>query len=933
VDIGKTFTWTSGTPTATATTTADAVGVTGAGNGFNFTVPAGVGANRRLNVYVGVADGSSGTLTATLSDGSAAATTQTLTSAAGEGAKTAVITLDFASGLADQALNVQWVSNGGQVVLGGASFVETNAPTAPVITATGTGHGKIGIQWSKIANATSYVVQKAPDVAGAPGTFANFATVNAGILGVSDTVNPGGRFHYRVQAVNAIGSSVFSAPDDATAGNILLRGVIATFTDTAGGLVTRYDNGTGSGARNRGPIDYNWGNNAPVASGITADNFQSRFDGKIMPDFTELYTFFAETDDNAAIFIDINQNDSFEANERVMLDGTGHGMGNLRGQNESFYGHPDWLGGVPLVAGQQYKFRFTQAEGGGGAGAALWWGSPSQVLQVVPLASITPTTTGQPPQGTTVLTADTTLLNRGLLRWIYTGPDAASLLAWSIERAPDVAGAPGAFAVISSVPGDAPGFIDPTSAAGTKYWYRVSPINLGGVGTVSNVDDATTSTNVVGNGARAHFYDNAVPTPGGVAAKNPDFGPVSTTSVIHPTINFDFGNNAPTGAPAGFGVDTFATRWSFTVKPELTENYTFYADTDDGYRMFLDGKLLANADHLERRGGLGNRFVMGPYALEAGKEYTIVYDMIEDGGGAGARLFWSSPTLQPEIVPTAAMTALGTPPDTTPPKVIGLFLDRPLPAGIPYTSKSRIHIQFSEDVRNSFSADALTFFNLSSGEFLSLDAQLDYLGWDAATNSAIVAFPGDADLDGVITDGNWQLEIKSQIPTGDLGAPGVFDYYGNYLDGNGDGVGGDNFTGNFYKYNGDLQVDYNGNTLADRTVNFIDYQILSRNFGKANPAPSEGDLDYDGDIDNADFMILRSRYNTSLPAAPVPAVTPAPKPVPVTTTPVRPKPPVRQPAPTPKPVSVARSATVASPAPQTRFATKRITGIKDVLAT
>jgi hypothetical protein len=937
---GKTFSWSDGHPTSSASATPTGVAVSGAGNGFRFTVPASISPPRQLRVYVGVADGASGTLSATMSDGTATAS-QAISDTAADGQPSFVMaTLNFASGTAGQTMQVDWVSGGGEIILKAAEWVENATPAASTLSAVGTGHGKISVQWNDVGNEASYVLERAPDVGGNPGAFADLVTLPANTVNYLDLVNPGDKFHYRLRATNLAGSTL-SAVSTATAPSILPRGLTATYFDNdnwTGASITRLDQGAERpGNDGRGPIAFFWGAGSPDPR-IGADTFSSRWDGFVIPDFTQLYTFFADTDDGARIYVDVNEDGTFQGDERIFIDTTGHGVGTQRSSTDPVYGSALYLGGVPLIAGHAYKFRFEQTEGGGDAGARAFWQSPSTPNQIIPLSNTKPEPRGVAAIGGTTITADSTLLNATSVKWTYTGADSTEILGFSVERAPNNNGSPGAFQEIGS--GTGTGFVDRNVTAGTRYFYRVRPFTLGGGGSYSNVDDVVITNNVVGNGARAHYFDAPTLAPGNPAdPKNPILGPVWPVSSVDPQINFNWGAGAPAGAGPGFGPDGFITRWTFKLKPEFTEAYTFYADTDDGYRLFVDGRLIPEGDHMEIRRGLGLRSPIGPFSLEAGKEYTLVYDMVEEGGDAGARLFWSSPSLPQELVPTAAMTALGTPLDLQGPRIVGLHLDRPLPAGVPYTSKSRLHIQFSEDVKNSFTADTLTFFNNTTGEFFLGDQHLDYIGWDPATNSAIVTFPeANRVSPGVIEDGNWSVTILSTIAVGNAGAPGIHDLFGNFLDGNGDGTNGDFFEGGFYKYKGDTQVDFNGNPLPDKKVDFIDYQVLQKNFGKFQPAPSEGDFDYDGDVDFDDFKALEQQFGTLAPGAPVPVVAPAPTPVPVTTapkpTPTRPAPPTRKPA--PKPVTVAkpapRSAAVAVRAPQTRFATKRITGVKDVLA-
>src|SRR6476619_7496964 len=69
---------------------------------------------------------------------------------------------------------------------------------------------------------------------------------------------------------------------------------------------------------------------------------------------------------------------------------------------------------------------------------------------------------------------------------------------------------------------------------------------------------------------------------------NPDItSPVF--SRLDPNIDFNWGDAAP---GPGMGADSFSVRWTGWVKPRYTETYTFYVNSDDGVRVWLNGVLI-----------------------------------------------------------------------------------------------------------------------------------------------------------------------------------------------------------------------------------------------------------------------------------------------------------------------------------------------------
>ena len=108
-------------------------------------------------------------------------------------------------------------------------------------------------------------------------------------------------------------------------------------------------------------------------------------------------------------------------------------------------------------------------------------------------------------------------------------------------------------------------------------------------------------------------------------------------------IDFDFGAGPPS---ANLGADQFAVRWSGQVLADRTEAYTFYTQTDDGVRLWVNGVQLVNdwTDH----GIVENR---GTINLVAGRKYDLVMEYYDNGGGAFARLLWSSLGTPKAVIP------------------------------------------------------------------------------------------------------------------------------------------------------------------------------------------------------------------------------------------------------------------------------------------
>jgi hypothetical protein len=94
----------------------------------------------------------------------------------------------------------------------------------------------------------------------------------------------------------------------------------------------------------------------------------------------------------------------------------------------------------------------------------------------------------------------------------------------------------------------------------------------------------------------------------------------------------------------------FCVRWSGQILPRYSDSYTFTTMSDDGIRVFVDGKKLIDdwTDH-------GPTEDSGTVSLESGKRYDLTIEYFQGGSTACAKLMWSSPKQAQEVVPTSQL--------------------------------------------------------------------------------------------------------------------------------------------------------------------------------------------------------------------------------------------------------------------------------------
>ncbi len=183
--------------------------------------------------------------------------------------------------------------------------------------------------------------------------------------------------------------------------------------------------------------------------------------------------------------------------------------------------------------------------------------------------------------------------------------------------------------------------ISPQTLGGTTYTFAGWSDGGAAAHTISTPASNTTYNATftaipsgTGNGLSGVYYDNQ------------NFTGTSVTRV-DPTVNFDFGSGAPV---AGIGPDTFSVRWTGQVQAQFTQTYTFYTQSDDGVRLYVNNQLVV--DNFTDHGLTENS---GTIALVAGQRYDIRMEFYENGGLAVAKLLWSSPSTPKAVVPQSQL--------------------------------------------------------------------------------------------------------------------------------------------------------------------------------------------------------------------------------------------------------------------------------------
>ncbi|MCD9024984.1 beta-glucanase [Cohnella silvisoli] len=108
-------------------------------------------------------------------------------------------------------------------------------------------------------------------------------------------------------------------------------------------------------------VNFDWGYGSPMTS-MGADTFSVRWTGKVMPQYTETYTFYTSSDDGVRLWV----NNQLIINKWVDQAAT------------------EWAGTIQLTAGQKYDIKLEYYDNTEDAVAKLSWSSASRSKQIVP---------------------------------------------------------------------------------------------------------------------------------------------------------------------------------------------------------------------------------------------------------------------------------------------------------------------------------------------------------------------------------------------------------------------------------------------------------------------------------------------------------------------------------------------------------------------
>ncbi len=145
----------------------------------------------------------------------------------------------------------------------------------------------------------------------------------------------------------------------------------------------------------------------------------------------------------------------------------------------------------------------------------------------------------------------------------------------------------------------------------------------------SVLDTITPDSNIPGDGLTGRYYNGE------------NFEQLVGTRTDN-SINFNFYTSSPEFP--GLNTEHFSVRWDGKIKPQYSEVYTFKLIHDDGVRLWIDGQLIIDNWNQSPQTSIGQ------IALTANTLPSIRLEYFNYTSIGSCKLFWSSPSLEEQIV-------------------------------------------------------------------------------------------------------------------------------------------------------------------------------------------------------------------------------------------------------------------------------------------
>lgn len=389
-------------------------------------------------------------------------------------------------------------------------------------------------------------------------------------------------------------------------------------------------------------VEFDWGNQNTPAPGINGTNWSASWQGKILANYTETYTFYLTADDGVRLWV----NDQLLIDSWQPQDATTH------------------TATINLQAGQWYSFRMDYYQVAGDSGVKVEWSSDHQARGVIPSSQFTHANSapvnsvpdGQTTDENTPLVFSTANGNAicvtdsdavyGPLQVTLTVDHGGLTLNGATNLTFLVGDGTGDstmtfYGSLADINAALEGLTYTPAATSGSYipsatlqitTNDMAPALTGGAKTATSTVHIDITAPWQYNGLLGTYYSNADFT--GTAYQRVDSG-----------INFEWGYSNPSPMP-GIGPNNWSARWQGTITADNTETYTFYVSGDDGFRLYVNNQLLIDRTDNHSR----DITYSATIDLVAGQAYSFRLDYRQDWSEAAIKVEWSSASQVREVI-------------------------------------------------------------------------------------------------------------------------------------------------------------------------------------------------------------------------------------------------------------------------------------------
>ena len=372
---------------------------------------------------------------------------------------------------------------------------------------------------------------------------------------------------------------------------------------TGTGLRGDYFNGTNFQtpvlSRTDATVNFTWAGSP--ATGVNADAFSVRWSGKVVPGYSQTYTFSVTSDDGVRLSV----------NGQQII-------------NRWTTGSATATGTIALTANQEVPIVLEYFDSTGAASVKLSWQSASLPKQIIPKNRLFPAIANVAPE-VFPPAAQVGVVGENASLHINAADANGDALSYTATGLPAGLSMNATTGLISGTYSTAGTF----SATITASDSRLST-------SVTLPWTVTPAAN--GSGLHANYFN-------GRDLETPVFDRIDAT------VNQNWGAGSPDPRIAA---DNFSVRWSGEILPQFNETYTFKVISDNGARLWVNSDLIIYQwDPITGQPPAGT--FSTALQLRAGVRVSIRLEYFEATGNASVALLWSSPSQPEQIIPMSRL--------------------------------------------------------------------------------------------------------------------------------------------------------------------------------------------------------------------------------------------------------------------------------------